>query len=564
MGECAQPVIGMKSCLENCEAEERGATWSAREWFVLRQAELHLSQDRALIPHLEMAVEAREQVRTRNGLEDALITRRSHPLVKYAESFTRNFDLIAERKSVIHQLREVAKASIVAKFLVDAEVGLDDAWFNSAGQATPGTDSCLRVPQLWNDRNYADIRVQDGAIVDAEKGISMSGRGLYGGVEFGLDKMIPSKITQAMFAPAGVDLSLDQFNLSAPGKAALPVRVLDSTAEASGACTGLGKAFWSGISNESESVFNRDDKALFNHVFNPHLSDRRGEGDKFTPPSTSLQHLKSLRRLVKEEESVREQRKGHFLSGKFVAGDAGGLFPVSWSDSFRITHSGGERAGAAADVERTRAAALCPRPDLLGAGTRALFDRVLQLAPPSFDRATEDGSRFRVYRCSRLEVRTVQEPDGQETVGAVFSIHVPTRAASHLRGVAGNEKIVKVTQYVERANPSPSQASITASGRVGCRFYVVLETELGATVVTEKLVSGTATWEENPPHLADRNAFAKTLFSEDCSGAAVTVEDMKSFSLGASSASASRSKCKRYAQGVYSKACGRFRRGDRC
>ena len=54
--------------------------------------------------------EAREQVLTKNGLEDAPVTLPHHPLKKFAEAFTRNFDLIAERKSVIFHLRELAKA----------------------------------------------------------------------------------------------------------------------------------------------------------------------------------------------------------------------------------------------------------------------------------------------------------------------------------------------------------------------------------------------------------------------------------------------------------------------
>ena len=56
------------------------------------------------------AREAREQVLTKNGLEDAPVTLPHHPLKKFAEAFTRNFDLIAERKSVIFHLRELAKA----------------------------------------------------------------------------------------------------------------------------------------------------------------------------------------------------------------------------------------------------------------------------------------------------------------------------------------------------------------------------------------------------------------------------------------------------------------------
>ena len=107
MGEFDQPIVGMKSCVELTQLDYE---WSGREWFVVRKAEMHLSEDGVLLPFLKMGVEAREQELEGGRLEDKRVTRPSHPLVKYAEQFTHNFDLIAERKSVIYHLRELAKA----------------------------------------------------------------------------------------------------------------------------------------------------------------------------------------------------------------------------------------------------------------------------------------------------------------------------------------------------------------------------------------------------------------------------------------------------------------------
>merc|ERR1719394_1424257 len=108
-----------------------------------------MSEDNVLVPYLKMGVEAREQLMGANGLEDAALTRPDHPLVKYAEAFTHNFDLIAERKSVVCQLREVAKASIIAKFLLESGIELDEPWFSLGEQKQ--SVCCLEVPQLWND-----------------------------------------------------------------------------------------------------------------------------------------------------------------------------------------------------------------------------------------------------------------------------------------------------------------------------------------------------------------------------------------------------------------------------
>eukprot|EP00972_Heterocapsa_arctica_P093000 13716328-Heterocapsa_arctica.AAC.1 len=61
---------------------------------------------------------------------------------------------------------------------------------------------------------------------------------------------------------------------------------------------------------------------------------------------------------------------------------------------------------------------------------------------------TEDGMRFRIYRVGSIEIRTTQVHDGEEVVGAVFSVCAATAQAS-LKSIADGELIVKATQYVE-------------------------------------------------------------------------------------------------------------------
>lgn len=87
------------------------------------------------------------------------ITRADHPLVKYAADFTRNFDLIAERKSVIFHLRELAKASVVAKFLVDIDVPLENRWFELAA---PATTPVLEDEAIVRATHYVDSASDGG------------------------------------------------------------------------------------------------------------------------------------------------------------------------------------------------------------------------------------------------------------------------------------------------------------------------------------------------------------------------------------------------------------------
>merc|ERR1712032_1449964 len=159
----------------------------------------------------------------------------------------------------------------------------------------------------------------------------------------------------------------------------------------------IGSAFWSSIEKHEE-------QRLLTDIFNPHLSDRRDEGDRFAPPDANSEYLNKLRDLVKEETLLRDERRTHFFSTKFVMEDAGAMFPSSWTSSFKI---GCDRQ------QRSR----------VQAHTDIKVDCIMQSAEPVFDKSTEDGMRFRVYMSDGVEVRTTQEHAGEEIIGAIFSVH---------------------------------------------------------------------------------------------------------------------------------------------
>merc|ERR1719343_505982 len=169
----------MKSCLEK---EDNSGLWNARTWYVVKKADIQMSEDNVLVPYVEMGVEAREQIKGKDGLEDAPITRAGHPLVKYAE----NFDLIAERKSSIYHLRELAKATLMAKFITDAKLPLDDLWFSLADEDV--APCVMEIPQLWNERVHSEIQVNGGKILSGHASMSNT-YGLYGGVELAVPEL---------------------------------------------------------------------------------------------------------------------------------------------------------------------------------------------------------------------------------------------------------------------------------------------------------------------------------------------------------------------------------------
>ena len=223
---------------------ERDRDWSGREWFVVRKAEVRMDGG-ALIPVVRLGVEAREQVMTSKGLEDAAVTSPQHPLKKFADAFTRNFDLIAERKSVVFHLRELAKASTMAKYLVDAKIRIDNSWYQLADEIVKSTpaEAHPEIPQLWNMRGNSRIQLKNGRLVDMLTGGQRHLHAIYGGVEFGLDRFelaqrhamqgqagmqlgqsarpmfMPQRFqigqqAQVPQMPQGVDLNLNQFDLS--------------------------------------------------------------------------------------------------------------------------------------------------------------------------------------------------------------------------------------------------------------------------------------------------------------------------------------------------------------
>jgi len=611
MGEYEQPVIGMRSCFDYSWDEGQDTEWRAREWFVVRKAEVNLSTDNVLIPYVRMGVEAWSQVVGADGkIDDAKVTRHNHPLLRYAESFTHNFDLIAERKSVIYHLRDLAKASVLAKFLVDSRAVVPDAWFN-VGEARAGALNDLEIPQLWNERHVGKIRVKEGKFVDGVKGIGTTMHGVYGGVNFGLDKFsvaAPARVSRAMldrsaartpsvleigavrpspgallssgqapltsssaFAarrafgppsmadrtlgaaavlparapagrPQGVDLNLDNFELSTPARVATQASAVQYAQHVASA---IGNVFWSTLDGAKGSVFKDEDHNLLADLFNPCLSDRRLELDQFVPPDTSRTYIERLSKLMKEEAAMREQRMHHFFSKQFVVSDPGPLFPSSWKDLIEIERAQASGKVVGAPVESI----LHERSDYKAEAH--MFDHLLKSATPVFDKTSEDGIRFRVYKVGILEVRTTQKPTADEVVGVVFSIRPSTQPLGQGQQcpvLKDHERISKATVYVARDQQVPSHHC----------YYLVLETDGGNTIVTEMLSDGAVAWKENPADVEDRNSLAKAFRSIECRGG-VTVQDMKSYQRKATNHKKRyncKSSGKRYAQGAYNCAHG--------
>mmetsp|Transcript_127171 Transcript_127171/g.309162 ORF Transcript_127171/g.309162 Transcript_127171/m.309162 type:complete len:410 (-) Transcript_127171:75-1304(-) len=399
--------------------------------------------------------------------------------------------------------------------------------------------------------------------MNVDSGFDQNSYSLYGGVQFGLDRFklsgrgssrafsaglsattqftSPSRYLSAGLStrqfqrsfgpmgvhqavqPRGVDLNLDRFSLSAAAGGR------EGRVVAEQPCVGVGSAFWSSICEDSDVPFKREDKALFRSIFSPSLSDRRADADVFAPPDTSPLYMQRLRALVQDEERVRRERKAHFCSAAFDAEAPGPLFPSAWRAALEISREGQPRRELHARADYRAQA--------------SLVNRALKSAVPAFDKSTEEGLRFRVYRLGSLEVRTLQEPAGPETTAAVFSA-LPDEHAAPRSSAREDESISKVTEYVERASNGKDRHS-----------FVVLELEGGGALRTERLPDGAVVWEENPQDLRDRSSLAKVVRAGG--QGSWSVGDLKKLlEKGTWRASAGRAGSEAYAQAAFCMALG--------
>lgn len=541
LGEYEMPVAGMLSVFDWSELSDKERTWAGREWFVVRKAEVRLAQDKTLVPFVKMGVEAREQVVTKKGLEDAPVTASTHPLKKFADSFSRHFDLIAERKSVVFHLRELAKASVMAKYLVDSHVRVDPQWHRIADEIVKGTPSEAHpeIPQLWNMRGNSRIQLKNGRLIDMFTGGQKNLQAIYGGVEFGLDRFelaqrhalqgqtgmqlgqsgrpmfMPQRfqLGQRAEMPQGVDLNLDKFDLSKPDR-------FGSMPPCSGAPGSLetkvtlGRAFLQSLRARKYDELKPEHQEVLLKVFQSPQCDRTQEGDAFIVPDPNMEYTSKLRSHIHEENSLLERRKLHFCDKAFKVGNAGHDFPRSWTSRFQI-----EKDGLAAKTEASNKTGLV-KVEIDKAYSASLVRDVLPTAAPEFQEKTEDGTCFCIYKIGSLEIRTTQERFAEEQIGVVYSSRAPTwNLAATSQELSEREKVVECKVFLEAAEGD-------VVGKQPHHLYMVCITANKNVIVTEKLANGSTIFLVNPKSLEDRNSLAKQLFKSDCVEQA-TVKDVK-------------------------------------
>ncbi|CAK9106868.1 Uncharacterized protein SCF082_LOCUS49776 [Durusdinium trenchii] len=567
LGEYSMPVVGMLSVFDWSEMTLKpNKAWAGREWFVVRKAEVRMAEDNTLIPHVKMGVEAREQVVTHKGLEDAAVTLPQHPLKKFADAFTRNFDLIAERKSVVFHLRELAKASVMAKYLIDSKARLDPTWYQIADEIVKATEpeAYPEIPQLWNMRGNSRIQLRNGKLVDVITGGQSNLQAIYGGVEFGLDRFelaqrhalqgqqkpgvplaqsgrplfMPQRfqLGQRAEMPQGVDLNLDKFSLSTEERFVGRLPPCSGGPESLEARTLLGKAFLQSLQQQSWPGMKEEDQKLLVNLYNVPQCDRTQEGDSFIPPDPNMEYVTKVRNLVGEEDSTRGRRKLRFAEKTFSMANPGPEFPRTWTSRFQV-----ETDGHISKTTPTKFG--LAKLEVDASFEQTLLNDILPMAAPEFNKITEDGVAFRIYKIGSLEVRTIQEAEGPETVCVVFSSGAASWDGKTIKADALKKEMLARCKIFVEAMEHEVQMEAPRN------YYTVLETKQGNAIVTEILENGEVSWVQNPNNLEDRNSLAKLLFQVDCKEG-ISVQDVFQLQSGA------QMERKQYAKSIYKLVAG--------
>jgi len=180
-----------------------------------------------------------------------------------------------------------------------------------------------------------------------------------------------------------------------------------------------------------------------------------------------------------------------------------------------------------------------------------------------FHGQTEDGTHYRVYHEKQLEVRTIQEHDQAETIAVVFEFALPE--LPHDEGkLPAQELLTHVTLCIGWAGDGPGGRLLELEHQHGeaeampfYRFFLLVQTKGGHTIITEMLSDGTVTLEEDPADLEHRRERAKVLNHYPCKG--WIVSELRAYRRewhGKYKPVASPSTCKRYAKGTFQRLSG--------
>jgi hypothetical protein len=224
--------------------------------------------------------------------------------------------------------------------------------------------------------------------VAAEVPLAQSGRPLFMPQRF--------QLGQRAEMPQGVDLNLDKFSLSSEERFVGRLPPCSGGPESMEGRTQLGKAFLQSLQQQTWPSMKEENQKLLVDIYNVPQCDRTQEGDSFIPPDPNMEYVTKVRTLVSEEESTRDRRKQRFADKTFSVANPGPDFPRAWTSRFQV-----ETDGHISKTAPTKFGLAKLEVDSVFEQT--LLNDILPMAAPEFNKITEDGVAFRIYKIGSLE-----------------------------------------------------------------------------------------------------------------------------------------------------------------
>lgn len=178
---------------------------AGRQWFVIRQATVTETDDGVLVPHVKMGVEARRLMLCAEGYRDAEHTDANDPFVQQARAITAHFKDVASQLKAVGELVALAKAMVVAKYLLSKGCQCDGSMLSKCvlPMVPEEHEYSLEIPTLARRRRSSSVQEDP---TTGQVMVSHERQAIHGGVD--------------LHVPA----------LKAPVPQSKPVRLLEPTA----------------------------------------------------------------------------------------------------------------------------------------------------------------------------------------------------------------------------------------------------------------------------------------------------------------------------------------------
>lgn len=192
------------------DASESKGNKAARQWFVIRRAGVTVAADGVLVPFCELGVESRRLVQSETGYRDAVDTDPTDSMCVWAQYVSARFAQVAGEVPVIGELVSLAKATTLARYLLERGCTPDKDMRRRLALPTcpEGREYSMEVPTLKQERRYTAVRDTSDGHIEVHK----SQRSLHGGVDLGVPtkkvmaRTIPDRLLEPSERPAHLPL----------------------------------------------------------------------------------------------------------------------------------------------------------------------------------------------------------------------------------------------------------------------------------------------------------------------------------------------------------------------